>query len=49
MEMQPHGIAGNVLSPSEPVSTPGNLYAAGGETNWASPEDFAEAAVRVAH
>ena len=48
IEMQPHGIAVNVLSPSEPVITPGNLYAAAGETNWASPEDFAEATVRVA-
>ncbi len=48
IEMQPHGIAVNVLSPSEPVITPGNLYAAAGETNWASPEDFAEATIRVA-
>lgn len=48
VEMQPHGIAVNVLSPSEPVITPGNLYAAAGETNWASPEDFAEATIRVA-
>lgn len=48
VEMQPHGIAVNVLSPSEPVITPGNLYAAAGETNWASPEAFAEAAVLVA-
>jgi NAD(P)-dependent dehydrogenase (short-subunit alcohol dehydrogenase family) len=48
VEMQPHGIAVNLLSPSEPVLTPGNLYAAAGETNWASPEAFAEATVRVA-
>jgi 7-alpha-hydroxysteroid dehydrogenase len=48
IEMQPHGIAVNVLSPSEPVITPGNLYALAGETNWASPEAFAEATVRVA-
>ena len=48
VEMQPHGIAVNVLSPSEPVITPGNLYAAAGETNWASPEAFAEATVLVA-
>jgi NAD(P)-dependent dehydrogenase (short-subunit alcohol dehydrogenase family) len=48
MEMQAHGVAVNVLSPSEPVITPGNLVAAAGETNWASPEDFAEATVRVA-
>lgn len=47
-EMQPLGIAVNVLSPSEPVITPGNLYAAAHETNWASPDDFAEATVRVA-
>ena len=48
IEMQPHGIAVNLLSPSEPVVTPGNLYAAAGETEWASPDDFAEATIRVA-
>jgi NAD(P)-dependent dehydrogenase (short-subunit alcohol dehydrogenase family) len=48
IEMQPHGIPVNVLSPSAPVITPGNLYAAAGETEWASPEDFAEATIRVA-
>jgi NAD(P)-dependent dehydrogenase (short-subunit alcohol dehydrogenase family) len=48
IEMQAHGIAVNVLSPSEPVITPGNLVAAAGETDWASPEDFAEATLRVA-
>jgi 7-alpha-hydroxysteroid dehydrogenase len=48
VEMAPYGIAVNVLSPSEPVITPGNLVAAAGETNWASPEEFAEATVRVA-
>ena len=48
IEMAPFGIAVNVLSPSEPVITPGNLVAAAGETNWASPEEFAEATVRVA-
>jgi 7-alpha-hydroxysteroid dehydrogenase len=48
LEMQAHGIAVNVLSPSEPVMTPGNLLAAAGETDWASPDDFAEATVRVA-
>jgi 7-alpha-hydroxysteroid dehydrogenase len=48
VEMQAHGVAVNVLSPSEPVVTPGNLVAASGETNWASPEDFAEATLRVA-
>jgi NAD(P)-dependent dehydrogenase (short-subunit alcohol dehydrogenase family) len=47
-EMAPHGIAVNVLSPSEPVITPGNLVAAAGETNWASPDDFAEASLRLA-
>ncbi len=47
-EMAPHGIAVNALSPSEPVITPGNLLAAAGETDWASPEDFAEATLRVA-
>jgi NAD(P)-dependent dehydrogenase (short-subunit alcohol dehydrogenase family) len=48
VEVQAHGIAVNVLSPSEPVITPGNLVAAAGETNWASPEEFAEATVLVA-
>ncbi len=47
-EMQPHGIAVNVLTPSEPILTPGNLYASAGETNWANADDFAEATVRVA-
>jgi 7-alpha-hydroxysteroid dehydrogenase len=47
-EMQAHGVAVNVLSPSEPVITPGNLVAASGETNFASPEDFAEATLRLA-
>ncbi len=47
-EMAVHGIAVNALSPSEPVITPGNLVAAAGTTDWASPEDFAEAAVRLA-
>jgi NAD(P)-dependent dehydrogenase (short-subunit alcohol dehydrogenase family) len=47
-EVAPYGVAVNVLSPSEPVITPGNLVAAAGETNWASPEEFAEATVRVA-
>jgi NAD(P)-dependent dehydrogenase (short-subunit alcohol dehydrogenase family) len=46
-EMQAYGIGVNVLSPSEPVITPGNLVASAGETNWASPEDFAEATVRL--
>lgn len=48
IEMQAHGIAINVLSPSEPVITPGNLVVVPGEENWASPEDFAEATLRVA-
>jgi NAD(P)-dependent dehydrogenase (short-subunit alcohol dehydrogenase family) len=47
-EMAAHGIAVNVLSPSEPVITPGNLVAAAGETDWASPDDFAEATIRLA-
>jgi 7-alpha-hydroxysteroid dehydrogenase len=46
-EMQASGISVNVLSPSEPVITPGNLVAAAGETDWASPEEFAEATVRL--
>jgi len=48
IEVQPLGVAVNALSPSEPVITPGNLVAAAGETNWASPEEFAEATIRVA-
>ena len=47
-EMAPHGIAVNALSPSEPVITPGNLVAAAREKEWACPEDFAEATVRLA-
>ncbi len=42
------GIAVNALSPSEPVITPGNLVAAPGTVNWASPEAFAEATVLLA-
>jgi 7-alpha-hydroxysteroid dehydrogenase len=48
VEVQAHGVAVNALSPSEPVITPGNLVAAAGESNWASPEEFAEATLRVA-
>jgi 7-alpha-hydroxysteroid dehydrogenase len=48
VEVAAHGISVNVLIPSEPVITPGNLVAAAGEENWASPEDFAEATIRVA-
>jgi 7-alpha-hydroxysteroid dehydrogenase len=47
-EMVEHGIPVNVLIPSEPVLTPGNLVAAAGEDDWASADDFAEATVRVA-
>jgi NAD(P)-dependent dehydrogenase (short-subunit alcohol dehydrogenase family) len=47
-EMAEHGIAVNVLLPSEPVLTPGNAVAMARETEWASPEDFAEATIRVA-
>ena len=47
-EMAAYGIAVNVLSPSEAVITPGNLVQSPGITDWASPEDFAEATVRVA-
>jgi NAD(P)-dependent dehydrogenase (short-subunit alcohol dehydrogenase family) len=47
-EMAQHGIAVNVLSPSEPVLTPGNLVAMAGETDWARADDFAEATIRVA-
>jgi NAD(P)-dependent dehydrogenase (short-subunit alcohol dehydrogenase family) len=48
VEMQAHGVAVNVLSPSEPVITPGNLVVSPDEANFASPEDFAEATLRVA-
>jgi NAD(P)-dependent dehydrogenase (short-subunit alcohol dehydrogenase family) len=47
-EMQRYGVSVNVLSPSEPVITPGTLVAVQGETDWATPEDFAEATLRVA-
>jgi NAD(P)-dependent dehydrogenase (short-subunit alcohol dehydrogenase family) len=47
-EVQLHRVSVNVLSPSEPVITPGTLVAVQGETDWASPEDFAEATLRVA-
>ena len=47
-EVAAHGIAVNALSPSEPVLTPGNRVASAGETDWASPEDFAEATLRLA-
>jgi NAD(P)-dependent dehydrogenase (short-subunit alcohol dehydrogenase family) len=47
-EMQPHGIAVNALLTSRPVLSPGNLYAAPNVKNWASPDDFAEAVVRLA-
>ena len=47
-EMAQHNIAVNALLPSEPVLTPGNLVAAAGETDWASADEFAEAALRVA-
>jgi NAD(P)-dependent dehydrogenase (short-subunit alcohol dehydrogenase family) len=48
VEVQADGVAVNALMPSEPVITPGNLVAARGETDWASPQDFAEATIRVA-
>jgi NAD(P)-dependent dehydrogenase (short-subunit alcohol dehydrogenase family) len=48
IEMQAHGIAVNALSPSAPINTPGTMYSMPGGTDWASPEDFAEATVRVA-
>jgi len=47
-EMVEFGIPVNVLIPSEPVLTPGNLVAAAGEDDWADADDFAEATVRVA-
>jgi len=46
-EMQAHGIAVNALLPSAPIITPGNLYAMPEGTEWASPEDFAEATIQT--
>ncbi len=47
VEMQPHGIPVNALLPSAAIITPGNQYAMPNNTDWASPEDFAEATIRV--
>jgi 7-alpha-hydroxysteroid dehydrogenase len=47
-EMQQYGIPVNVLMPSEPVLSPGNLYAGAGDIDYASPERFAEATLQVA-
>jgi 7-alpha-hydroxysteroid dehydrogenase len=47
-EMQQYGIPVNVLMPSEPVLSPGNLYAGAGNIDYASPERFAEATLQVA-
>jgi NAD(P)-dependent dehydrogenase (short-subunit alcohol dehydrogenase family) len=47
-EMQQHGIAVNALMPTDPVLSPGNLYAGTGDIDYASPERFAEAALLVA-
>ncbi len=47
-EVAPHGIPVNCLLPSEPIITPGNLVAMPGNDHWATPEDFAEATIRVA-
>jgi NAD(P)-dependent dehydrogenase (short-subunit alcohol dehydrogenase family) len=47
-QMEEHGIAVNALMPSEPVLSPGNLYAGAGDVEYASPERFAEATLQVA-
>jgi 7-alpha-hydroxysteroid dehydrogenase len=47
-EVAPHGVAVNALSPSAPILTPGNLIAAPATAEWASAEEFAEAAVLLA-
>jgi 7-alpha-hydroxysteroid dehydrogenase len=47
-EMQQYGIPVNVLMPSDPVLSPGNLYAGAGDIDYASPERFAEATLEVA-
>src|SRR5262249_52768441 len=38
VEMQAHGIAVNVLSPSAAILTPGTMYSMPEGTEWASPE-----------
>ncbi|SNQ51533.1 Short-chain alcohol dehydrogenase [Frankia canadensis] len=48
VEAQAYGIAVNALAPSEPVLTPGTLGTGAEETDWASPESFAEATLRAA-
>lgn len=48
VEMQQYGIPVNALMPSEPVLSPGNLYAGAGDIDYASPERFAEATLQVA-
>lgn len=48
VEMQQYGIPVNALMPSEPVLSPGNLYAGGGDIDYASPDRFAEATLQVA-
>jgi NAD(P)-dependent dehydrogenase (short-subunit alcohol dehydrogenase family) len=47
-EMQQYGIPVNALMPSEPVLSPGNLYAGAGDIEYASPDRFAEATLQVA-
>jgi NAD(P)-dependent dehydrogenase (short-subunit alcohol dehydrogenase family) len=47
-EMQQHGVPVNALMPSEPVLSPGNLYAGAGAIDYAIPERFAEATLQVA-
>jgi 7-alpha-hydroxysteroid dehydrogenase len=48
VEMQAHGIAVNVLSPSAAILTPGTMYSMPEGSEWASAEEFAEATIRVA-
>jgi 7-alpha-hydroxysteroid dehydrogenase len=47
-EMQQYGIPVNVLMPSEPVLSPGNLHAGAGDIDYASPGRFAEATLKAA-
>jgi 3-oxoacyl-[acyl-carrier protein] reductase len=49
VEGAPHGVAANVLIPSQPIATPGATLLLQGQAveEWASEDDFAEAAVRL--
>lgn len=46
-EMAQHNIVCNALSPSLPVPTPGNVWVGADLSNVTTPDEFAEAAVRL--